>query len=649
MDGRANVLFGGVNVDPETLASANGWSSRHRVVMDVAAPDFFGTPVNAAGPHALGTSSAPPVPTHGETAARNAIAGAGLSPGAATMQRCRDLIELGGAVMESCGGFFDPALLAQLDAALAHEFAAQARARADAAAGALGRALREGRSAESLATLSDRLSGAKSAASKAEARFAQATGVIAPLGGTPTNAGFDAEAVEQLSDDVLIDAIDCLERAKNAMAAAQAHAQTLFVARQRLSQAQAGVPKERIGKGIGHQVALARHESPHRGRQLCELAEVLVRELPCSMDAFSRGSLNEFRAGIVAAETVFLSFEDRARVDRYISGDVGAVERMGTWELRTAARKAAYQLDPEAFVKRGQKAAGDRYVSLRPAADGMTFLTALLPLKQGVRILNTLTKVADSARAAGDDRSKGQVMADALMHRLVHHAACDDGAGTISDHRGAPAPGTAATASGGWSRAVRGPWCTAVGEPEIALELVMTDRSLFGSDNEPAVLVGYEPIPAPTARAMMLQPDTGIGGFSPRVWLKRLFTHPDSNALLAMDARARLFPEGMKEFIRLRDQRCQRLYCDAPIREFDHIKSYAAGGPTTTGNGQGLCSACNQAKEASGWQCQRGTGPEGAGWATESTTPTGHRYISTAPPLPGPSRRNPGRMDRRRC
>lgn len=565
------------------------------------------------------------------------------------MQRCRGLIELGDSVLESCGSFFDPAMVAQLDAALAHEFAAQARARADDAAGELDSAIRGGRSAETLAAVSERLSGARSAASKAESRSAQATDVIGALGGTPTSAGFDAVAVGQLSGATLIDVIDKLETAKNAIAAAQAHAQTLFVASQRLSQAQAGVPKERIGKGIAHQVALARHESPHRGRQLCELAEVLVREMPCSMDAFARGRLNEYRASGMVAETVLLSLGDRARVDRDICGGGDAVELMGTRELRAAARKAAYRLDPEAFVKRAQKAVGDRYVSLRPAADGMTFLTALIPLKQGVRILNTLTRVAGSARAARDDRSKGQVMADALMHRLIQHAACDNGAGTISDHRGATAPAAVATGDGGCPGAVREPWCTAVGEPEIALELVMTDSSLFGSDSEPAVLVGYEPIPAPTARDMVLGPATGAGWFSPRVWLKRLFTHPDSNALLAMDSRARLFPEGMKEFIRIRDQRCQTPYCDAPIREFDHIKAYAAGGPTSISNGQGLCSDCNRAKEAPGWSFERGTGPGGTGSSTETTTPTAHRYVSTAPPLPGPTRRRPGRTETRRC
>ena len=41
-------------------------------------------------------------------------------------QTCEALLGLGTAVMEGCDQFFEPALLAQLDAALAHEFARQA-------------------------------------------------------------------------------------------------------------------------------------------------------------------------------------------------------------------------------------------------------------------------------------------------------------------------------------------------------------------------------------------------------------------------------------------------------------------------------------------------------------------------------------------
>ncbi|MFC8302789.1 HNH endonuclease [Specibacter sp. NPDC057265] len=590
--------------------------------------------------------------------------------GAVVMEKCGSLAMLGSAVVESGMAFFDPSLLAQLDAALAHELAGRAREGAEVAEGDFAAAVGEQHAAERLLSMRERAGRARKEAGKAEELAVQATAVAMALGGIPAGCGFDAAAVEALSASALIDVVGVLEKAKNAMAAAQAQVQALFVAQQRLVQARDGVPHRKLGQGIAQQLALARCESPHRGRQLCELSEVLVREMPCSMQAFSEGRLSEYRATVMAAETVFLSRTDRARVDEDMCGPASNIESRGTGELRASVRKASYALDPESFIKRHQKAAGDRYVSLRPAADGMTFLTALIPLKQGVRILNTLTKVAASARAAGDGRGKGQVMADALMHRLIHHAPCDEGAGTLTDHRGSPAGPAARTGDapgGAVSRAsfappapvavvggVREPWCTAVGQPEVALELVMTDRALFGNGNEPAVLVGYEALPAPLARDMILGDGApgpgGRGGARPgRVWLKRLFTHPETNALLAMDSRARLFPEGLKEFLRIRDQRCQSPYCDAPIREYDHIKSYAAGGPTTSTNGQGLCTACNLAKEAPGWSFERDPGAGNGHPETRITTPTGHRYITTAPPLSGTERRHANRNAQRRC
>lgn len=627
----------------------------------MAAPDWFGSnpdPVSAvakAGPTrnedaSIGLAHEPSVP---------AGASEPLSSPSA-LSSCTGLLDLSAAVLECCGTFFDPVVLAQLDAALAHELAQQGRSQADEAAGAVELAVSEGRQAEALGYLVQRASSAKAAATKASSRATLATDVMTAVGGVATARGFDPDVVDRVSGAALIDAIASLEEAKNAISAVQAQAQTLFVAGQRLEQARVGIPQAKLGAGIAQQVGLARHESPHRGRQLCELADVLVREMPCSMNAFAAGQISEYRASLIARETVFLSLEDRLKVDELVCGDPSAVALLGTREVSAASRKAAYELNPAAFVKRHEKAVGDRYVSLRPAADGMTFLTALIPLKQGVRILATLTRVAGSAKSSGDERGKGQIMADALMHRLIQHAPCDNGTGGLGDHRGAAiaaarattpdgaGPGTCREAAG----AVHDPWCTAVDEPDIALELVMTDRSLFGGASDPAVLVGYEPIPAPIARMMILGDGDGDSErrgseFSPRVWLKQLFTHPASNTLLAMDSRSRLFPEGMKEFLRLQDQRCRTPYCDAPIREYDHIKAYAAGGATAIENGQGLCSACNQAKEAPGWSFEPENGPENGPPGTETSTPTNHRYVSTAPPLPGPSGSKPGRKTNR--
>ena len=51
----------------------------------------------------------------------------------------------------------------------------------------------------------------------------------------------------------------------------------------------------------------------------------------------------------------------------------------------------------------------------------------------------------------------------------------------------------------------------------------------------------------------------------------------------------------------VRDQVCRIPWCGAPIRNIDHIRPFHQGGPTAADNLQGLCEACNQAKEAPDW------------------------------------------------
>ena len=58
---------------------------------------------------------------------------------------------------------------------------------------------------------------------------------------------------------------------------------------------------------------------------------------------------------------------------------------MGDRQLVGACQQEAYRLDPESFVARRRQAEADRRVSLRPAPDAMTWLSALLPVKDGVR------------------------------------------------------------------------------------------------------------------------------------------------------------------------------------------------------------------------------------------------------------------------
>src|SRR6201995_3435833 len=263
---------------------------------------------------------------------------------------------------------------------------------------------------------------------------------------------------------------------------------------------------------------------------------------------------------------------------------------MGDARVAAAAKTISYRLDPHAVVERAAKAATDRTVTIRPAPDTMAYLTALLPVAQGVSVYAALRREAD---VCADGRSRGQVMADTLVERTTGRSAA------------------AAT--------------------PIAVNLVLSDETLFGGSNDPATLSGYGPIPAAVAR------DLASGAVSDkrsRAMLRRLYAHPTSGALVAMESRARLFPRGLAAFIGLRDQRCRTPYCDAPIRHRDHAEPWDAGGATNAINGLGLCERCNYAKQAAGWQVAPYI-DETHRHAAEFTTPTRAQYRSTAPPLPG--------------
>lgn len=418
----------------------------------------------------------------------------------------------------------------------------------------------------------------------------------------------------------LIDQIRTLEELKAAASAAQARAAAVFDAMTRRAQAAAGVRPEHLGKGVGAQIGFARRESPHRGTRLLGLARILTQEMPHTLHALTLGVISEWRAALLVRETACLALEDRQRVDQQVAGNLTELERLGDRQLLARIKTLSYALDPQSVVNRAAKAVAERFVSCRPAPDTMTYVTALLPVAQGVGIYAALTREADRLRATGDPRTRGQIMADTLVERTTGQTRAED---------------------------VR-----------IDVQLIMTDRTLLEGSSEPAVLPGYGMIPGQVARNLIRNTagPTGTGCGVPadgagadtlapnrtaQTWLRRLYTAPSTGQLVAMDSRARLVPEGMARFIAARDQLCRMPWCGAPIRNFDHVRPFHEGGPTRTENLQGLCEACNQTKEAPGWSSAVSTVEAGSAQVpairhtVTTRTPTGHLYRSTAPPLPG--------------
>lgn len=406
-----------------------------------------------------------------------------------------------------------------------------------------------------------------------------------------------------LSDEERVDQIRKLEDLKNAASATQAVLTADLDASMRAKAAQAKVAPARQGRGIAAQVGFARRESLHRAEQHRQLATVVTTEMPHTLAAWQQGVVSEFTVVQLVKNTACLSREDRAAIDLEIAGDPDELEKLSPKEAAAKASAAAYRADPMSFVERRRKAEADRHTSLRPAPDVMSWFTALLSVKQGVMVHAALSVAADQARAAGDERSRGQVMADTLVERVIAPLLAHVGDGTSS------------------------------GLPTM-VNMVVSDKVLLGEDDGGGWVEGFGEVPGDLIREWIADNlESGVD-----VWIRRLYETPATGALIAMDSKARRFTGGLAAFLRLRDRGCREAYCDAPVRHLDHVRDVALGGATDTSNGQGTCEGHNYALQAHGWSSRPRPGPR---HTVETITPTGHVHTTTAPRLgPEPPQSN---------
>ncbi|WP_019135952.1 HNH endonuclease [Cellulomonas massiliensis] len=389
-----------------------------------------------------------------------------------------------------------------------------------------------------------------------------------------------------------LELVDELERLKGAASALQARLAVAVDASRRCQEARGGIPSGRRGRGVALELALARGESHHRSRVLLGAAKALVREMPWTFAALAAGEVTEHEAVQLVRETACLSVEARADVDAAVCRTPPRARGLGSRALVAEARRLGARLEPASLVRRARRAESERCVTVRPAPDAMVYLTALLPVAAGVQVFAALRAAADSARATGaDPRGRGQAMADLLVERLTGR----------SDAAAVP----------------------------VTVNLVISDSALLGSGSEPAVVHGYGPVPAQVARTMVAH-----GLDADAAWLRRLYATPEGD-LVAASSRRRFHRDGLSGLLRARDQGiCRMPYCDAPARHVDHVRPAASGGPTSADNAQGLCEACNLAKEVAGLRAR--VEPGGGRHTVVTTTASGtvHRSVAPAAPLP---------------
>lgn len=414
-------------------------------------------------------------------------------------------------------------------------------------------------------------------------------------------AALASTATEALTDADRIALVAELERLKGGAAATQARLTAGFAASQ-------GAPLDPtaddpdLWRPVGSEVGLARHESPAQGDRLVRFALLLTGDLPRTLRALERGMISEWTARIVADAAAHLHPGQRHELDERIGPDL---HRLSSRQARVAAARIVADIDAEAVHRRMRAARQGRRVSMRVVADGMAYLSILGPATEVAGAHAALRRHADATIAGrvatetatgrdGTTRGVGAIMSDTALQRLSGRAPTE-------------------------------------AQP-VTVNIVMTDRALLGwgdperSSQEPALIPGLGPVPADVARELLADPQV-------EAFYRRLFTSPDGRDLVGMDARSRIFPQGLRTMIVLRDQRCRTPFCDAPITQIDHVRPHRERGPTSYRNGMGLCRRCNLTKETPGYRAEvRATR---RAHTVDLTTPTGQRVTSLAPPLLG--------------
>ncbi|GAA1873411.1 DUF222 domain-containing protein [Paeniglutamicibacter psychrophenolicus] len=393
-------------------------------------------------------------------------------------------------------------------------------------------------------------------------------------------------------------AVGALETLKCAATAKQADHSVAYQDCLVADRKRAGIREKNPAWGSSGDVALALHLSPTGGTNRTNDFRLLAEDLPRCHQGLRQGILTWDQVHVVISGTRNLKIENRRMLDSLLWEDTHTCFVEGIATLRDLVEYWALILEPETAEKKEEDAADKRYASGYQLNENTVRIVGEFPLDQGIPILQVLNREMERPREPGDERTNAQVAADTVFEALTD--------------------------------------TKATGSRPVALFLIMEPESLTGDSDEPALIPGHGYISAARARSLV----AGDPEHPLNTWYRRLYAAPETGKLVAMDSAARRFAGNLKRFISLRDQRCRTPHCNGRIQELDHIVQVRRNGKTTENNASGRCKTCNRTKEAPGWHEEPLSGQ--GRHSFKITTPSGHSYISTAPPLrPGTGMNRP--------
>lgn len=330
------------------------------------------------------------------------------------------------------------------------------------------------------------------------------------------------------------------------------------------------------------EVSLACHLSTLSAQTFVADAYGLATHHPFTLQTLVEGRVNLSAARAVAQQTRLIEDPTQQMLaDQVIAEELPDVPPS---RVRQLVERRVMQIDPDAATRKARQERADKHVTFTAGTPGTGYLQAYLPAEQAAACWQVLDDHARALRAAGDPRTISHLMCDTLVERITG--------------------------------------ITKLNEAKVHLNLVMSDATLFGADDNPAELTGCGPIPAQVARLIATTGNT---------WVKRLYTDPVDGTLAAADPKRRHFVNSIRDFVLVRDQHCRGIRCASPIRDIDHIIEYTKGGPTTAKNSQGLSKNCHTMRDH---PLMRVT-PETDTGAIIWTTPTNRIFRSLPPPVLG--------------
>lgn len=365
-----------------------------------------------------------------------------------------------------------------------------------------------------------------------------------------------------------------------------------------------------LTRGAASAVALARHQAPNGFRNYLVNCRILAEDTPYLQQQFAQGEFTEQQILAILTPLQKVKAERRAEFDAIFRDNPEMFESQGPKQIGETVKRFTLDFASDEQCLQMKQQDSKRYVHLKRGKD-CVLINGSLPVVSGTALQMYLQQESYRLKQLGDPRTRDQIKADLLCTYLL------------------------------------------AGRPEklpiqLHVGLIMTDKTLFLGDREPAYMEGYGYVPPQYARELIAgtpianelsfaqmeagQADEHLDRLETLPDLIRLYTAPGDKELVAMDSKARIFPEKLRRFVKIRDRHCRTPFCDGKITEIDHVLQHHLGGPTDVDNADGRCSSCNKAKESPGWiEIVALKGPH-----TMRVNPgSSMTYRSTAPPATG--------------